>query len=49
MHLRISGKRRKSLQTAFREVFEETQIQENQIRKHTYSGPFYPETEEVIF
>ena len=24
-------------------------IQENQIRKHTYSGPFYPETEEVIF
>ena len=37
------------VQTAFREVFEETQIQENQISKHTYAGPFYPETEEVIF
>ena len=37
------------LQTAFREVFEETQIQEDQISKHTYAGPFYPEAGEVVF
>ena len=37
------------LQTAYREVFEETRIHDKCISKHTYAGPFYPETQEVIF
>ena len=48
----ISGyleKEEDPLQTAYREVFEETQIKEDQILSHTYAGPFYPEAEDVIF
>ena len=37
------------LQTAYREVFEETQIKEVPNWKSTYAGPFYPEAEDVIF
>ena len=37
------------LQTAYREVFEETQVTKDKIASHTYAGPFYPEAEEVIF
>lgn len=37
------------LQTAYREVYEETRIEQEQIDGHTYAGPFYPEAEDVIF
>jgi 8-oxo-dGTP pyrophosphatase MutT (NUDIX family) len=36
-------------QTAYREVFEETQLPESVMTKTTYAGPFYPEAEDVIF
>ena len=37
------------LQTAYREVIEETQVTKEKITSHTYAGPFYPEAEDVIF
>lgn len=36
-------------QTAYREVFEETQLPERVMTKTTYAGPFYPEAKDVIF
>jgi 8-oxo-dGTP pyrophosphatase MutT (NUDIX family) len=35
--------------TAYREVFEETQLQESTILETIYAGPFYPEADDVIF
>ena len=37
------------LKTAYREVFEETKIKRSDLSKVANAGPFYPETEEVIF
>lgn len=48
----ISGymeKEEDPLETAYREVFEETKIPKEEISNHLLDGPFYSEAEDVVF
>jgi 8-oxo-dGTP pyrophosphatase MutT (NUDIX family) len=48
----ISGymeKEEDPLETAYREVFEETKIPKEEISNHFLDGPFYSEAEDVVF